>query len=284
MTKYMFDEAIKVDFKGKDNNGFVCYTGELKNDWRILEASHGGYLVSILLNAFTHYYKDILPHPIHISCNFINKCLPGEFEIEIKEINKSKKYSTSLGILKQRSQPISSSPLINCVYSTVIFGDLNLEKGISSPFYEQVSIPPRELCVLKQPNETINRMGKYVHLYVDLETSKKKRVEFKNWATFADGREVDLLSLGYFADLFFPLRNKIDSRYLTMTLEIQFKNIPKGRWLAASHRSRFLLNGRNELDGELWDEEGNLLCIARQMGLIIPLENNSKTINTNSKL
>nr|CAG8531114.1 3681_t:CDS:2 [Entrophospora candida] len=274
MTKYMFDEAIKVDFKGKNNNGFVCYTGELKKDWKILDASHGGYLVSVLLNAFTHHYKDILPHPIHISCNFINKCFPGEFEIEIKEINKSKKYSTSLGILKQRSQPISSSLLINCVYSTVIFGDLNLEKGISPPFYEQVPIPPRELCVTAPPNRVTKNMGKYIQLYVDLETNKKKRAELKTWATFTDDREVDLLSLGYFADVFFPPKHKLESKYVTMTLEIQFKNIPKGRWLAASHRSRFLLNGRNELDSELWDEEGNLLAIARQMGLLIPLENN----------
>jgi len=58
--------------------------------------------------------------------------------------------------------------------------------------------------------------------------------------------------------------------YPTFTLEIQFKNLPKGQWVVGSFRSRFIKNGRNEIDGELWDEDGNLLCITRHMSLLAP--------------
>ena len=60
--------------------------------------------------------------------------------------------------------------------------------------------------------------------------------------------------------------------YPTLTLEIQFKSLPKGQWAVCTFRSRFLKNGRNEIDGELWDEEGNLLCITRHMCLTVPWE------------
>ena len=73
-----------------------------------------------------------------------------------------------------------------------------------------------------------------------------------------------------FADVFVPPilnigKDILDSETwpLTMSLEIQFKAIPKGRWIGASQRSRFVKNGRYELDGEMWDEDGNLVAITR---------------------
>ncbi|RIA98174.1 hypothetical protein C1645_750814, partial [Glomus cerebriforme] len=86
-----------------------------------------------------------------------------------------------------------------------------------------------------------------------------EEAEIKQWAKFTDKRrKLDLLSLGLFSHHFSGppgyIRKEVlkgDFWYPTLTLEIQFKNIPKGQWVVSSFRSRFLQNGRNEVDGEI---------------------------------
>jgi hypothetical protein len=57
----------------------------------------------MILNAFTHHFRNIHPHPIHISANFLNKSVTGPCVIEINDIKPGKNHSIAYAILKQAS-------------------------------------------------------------------------------------------------------------------------------------------------------------------------------------
>jgi hypothetical protein len=43
------------------------------------------------------------------------------------------------------------------------------------------------------------------------------------------------------------------------------RKIPETKWLQGHFRSRFITCGLVESDGEIWDEEGILVAISRQI-------------------
>ena len=51
----------------------------------------------------------------------------------------------------------------------------------------------------------------------------------------------------------------------TIEMSINVRSLPKTPWVKACFRSRYITCGLVEEDGELWDEEGNLLAISRQI-------------------
>ena len=68
--------------------------------------------------------------------------------------------------------------------------------------------------------------------------------------------------------------SKLESSYPTQELSIQFKNKPKGKWIAQQAQSRFLINGRHEVDMYLQNEDGEVVAIVRHMGTTVPFEKN----------
>jgi hypothetical protein len=55
----------------------------------------------MILNAFTHHFRNVHPHPLHISAHFLNKSISGPCIIEISDIKPGKSHSIAYAILKQ---------------------------------------------------------------------------------------------------------------------------------------------------------------------------------------
>ncbi len=51
-------------------------------------------------------------------------------------------------------------------------------------------------------------------------------------------------------------------------LAVQVRNPKPTGWLACSFATRFVTDGMFEEDGEIWDEEGNLVALSRQLALV----------------
>ncbi|CAG8447618.1 11489_t:CDS:2 [Acaulospora morrowiae] len=277
---YEFDEALKIEFKESVDDGQISiYTGEISNAWRFRDVPHGGYLISLLLKALMHHFRETNPHPVQLTAHFLRRSHVGPFKIKIVNLKVGRIYSIANAELMQRTNlSDESSEYITCITLTSIFGDLSSEVGLSPPFYDTPKITPKYLCVPYKYDpeyQDIPNLLPHVNALYDDNFYKKKMSECSNWVSFIDGREMDFLSMGLFSDLYFPspvtnyLGKKIFNYWLaTLTLDIQFKHVPKGKWIGGTFRSKFLKNGRNEVDGELYDEEGNLLCISRQMYVI----------------
>jgi hypothetical protein len=51
----------------------------------------------------------------------------------------------------------------------------------------------------------------------------------------------------------------------TIELTVNVRHVPETEWLKGMFRTRFVTCGLVEEDGEVWDEEGNLVAISRQI-------------------
>ncbi|MDD5343413.1 MAG: thioesterase family protein [Smithella sp.] len=92
--------------------------------------------------------------------------------------------------------------------------------------------------------------------------------EQKGWIKFKDDRPWDALSLLLIADSFPPpvlASHGIVAWVATIEYSVSIRDIPDTAWIKALFRSHYLTCDIVEEDGELWDENGKLLAISRQI-------------------
>ena len=94
------------------------------------------------------------------------------------------------------------------------------------------------------------------------------------WIRFADGRPIDNLAVPLLMDSWPPpmFATFLGGMAPTIELTVHWRNrpSPENRWHLADFRSRYLLNGYTEEDGELWDENGRLVAQSRQLARFSP--------------
>lgn len=87
---------------------------------------------------------------------------------------------------------------------------------------------------------------------------------------FRDGRPPDVPSLPLFADaLVPPVFNVIGPGWVpTIELTVHIRARPVPGWLTCQFQTRFIASGLLEEDGELWDADGNLVAMSRQLAAL----------------
>lgn len=92
------------------------------------------------------------------------------------------------------------------------------------------------------------------------------------WNRHADHSPIDAASLIMFADAFPPPIFNTGwgpSWVPTVELTVHFRRRVATEWIAMQTQSRFIDGGLLEEDGELYDDDGNLLALARQLALVL---------------
>ena len=97
-------------------------------------------------------------------------------------------------------------------------------------------------------------------------------LEVTGWIRFADGAPPSVLGLLAMADAFPPtVTGSTQVGWVpTIELTVHLRRRPAPGWILGAFRTRFLLDGVLEQDGELWDEGGDIVALCRQMGLVLP--------------
>lgn len=240
------------------------YSADISDRWNIQEVPNGGYLMAVAARAL----RERLPHPdpFTITGHFFNPIAPGPVEIgtEILKSGKTLSYAEAR-VLQTGAERLRI---------TAAYGDLGARRGFDHGAEGPPSLPAIEDCL---PAKIPLRFFESVDVAFTPDTAGWLRGEnseecvLSGWARFADGREPDVLSLILFADGFPPpiFRKTGPVAWVpTVELTVQVRARPCPGPLRCRFRTRFVTGGFAEEDGEIWDAEGHLVALSRQLETI----------------
>ncbi|KAG0747621.1 hypothetical protein G6F57_001866 [Rhizopus arrhizus] len=291
-----FDKVTHTAYLGQANDKSHIFAGAIDRAWCIGEAPNGGYVASILLGSvMDHFSQKHQKDPIAMNCFYFKKSAIGHFIVEVTEIKMSKKgYCVVRASLKQKKdvklplkdvKDYEASEWTEQVQSIITMGNMDSETGLTlftdnpKPFSEEHLVPSK-----------LDFMAEYLTVHLDpryIGTKDKAGKAVVNQRIgFSDGRLVDFKSIPYWCDMFIPppimLGEKVHGGPVwsaTMQLEVQFKAKIKNdikevlTYFVAPH----IINNRCDIDGQLWDRNGNILALTRHQCTIVPWSRNTKT-------
>jgi acyl-CoA thioesterase len=255
---HQFDRDILLHVE-KPNH----YSGNITGNWSINGVPNGGYLMAILANAMLQ--KSEMETAPTVTANFLNRCEPGEATVLIERMTRSRQFDrfeariNQNGNEKIRAFGTFASENNECIlesYETEAPGITELEKCVPVP-----EMPNYELF-----SQMDLRLDPGCAGWPFGELSDQS--ESKGWIKFRDSRPFDALSILLIADSFPPA--VLSSQGLvawvpTLEFSVNVRNIPKTPWLKCHFRTRFITCGLLEEDGEIWDQNGELVAISRQI-------------------
>jgi acyl-CoA thioesterase len=259
--RYEFDEAIAVADDG---------TVDFPERWTMGPGfAHGGFLMSVALAAAS---KDApKPDAVSMSAHFVRPGKVGGAHVATATIKRGR----SLGTV---TADIIQSDKID-VATITTFGDLARADDISFRSVPFPEMPSPDECVVadRSQNPLVPRMVDNLDVRLTpASTSWAKGVPLKDatmegWVRFADARPIDMVSLPMFADALPPPIFSIGTfAPWTPTIEMtmHFRRRPTTEWLAVSFRTALVGGQFFESSGTLWDDDGNLVAMSRQLQLI----------------
>lgn len=91
------------------------------------------------------------------------------------------------------------------------------------------------------------------------------------WIRLADDEEIDWPALAMLCDASPPPVLELGSHIsMTVQLTVHLHRLPKpGGWVASRMFTKHIVDGMHEEDGELYDEDGNLLAQSRQLAILL---------------
>lgn len=206
------------------------------------------------------------PDPFSITGHFLKPVLPGPVEIQVDTLKTGRAISFGQARIMQNNE--------ERLRVTGAFGALDERQGLTHVTRKLPEIPPFDDCLRgKIPLEFFKRVkaaftpesGAWMHGQYD------DNCEIAGWTSFIDGREPDALSLILFSDGYPPpVFRKVGPAGWVPTLEmtVQVRARPAPGPLRCSFSSRAITGGYAEEDGEIWDAEGTLVALSRQLEAI----------------
>ena len=258
---FAFDRAIALDVLGEGH-----FLAQVDPRWNVADAPNGGYLLSMALAAIRAGVPH--PHPLAVSAHYPQRTATGTAEVAVEVIRVGRGSSTARATL---SQDGSARMLV-----TATFGDLDAMRGPTAIHAARPAFPP--------PDECVRAIGPaappFMHQF-DLRLTPETAAwavshpsgvaEAAGWIRFADGREPDPACLPLMADAFPPtVFNVMPAAWVpTIELSVHVRGRPRPGWLQCRFGTRYLIDGYLEEDGEIWDSEGRLVALSRQMARML---------------
>jgi acyl-CoA thioesterase len=260
---FAFDRAVSLTPSGDST-----YRAEIDPGWNVADSPNGGYLLAVTLAAVRHEVLATHPHPFAVSAHYPSRTGPGAADVAVEVIRTGRSSSTARAILSQEG---SARVLVTATY-----GDLDAITGPTEIQADRPEFPPPEACV-RAAGPMAPPFLRQFDLRLTPETaawavSRPSGVaEAAGWIRFADGREPDPDALPLMSDAFPPtVFNLLPAAWVpTIELTVHARGRPAPGWLQCRFRTRYLIDGYLEEDGEIWDSGGRLVALSRQMARIM---------------
>ena len=239
------------------------FSGRITENWSINGVPDGGYLMALLAKAMMQL-GEMRSTPI-ITANYLSRCEPGEARILIEKMAASKQFERFQAGLHQNGK--------EKIRAFGTFAGENSDCVLESYEATQPRVAKLEKCVPvpELPNFTLFsqvdiRLDPVCTGWVAGKLSDNS--EIKGWIKFKNDRPFDVLSILLIADSFPPAvltSQGMVAWVPTIEFSVNIRNIPTTQWLKGIFRTRFITCGLLEEDGEIWDEDGRLIAISRQI-------------------
>jgi acyl-CoA thioesterase len=238
---------------------------DISDRWNIFTVPNGGYLISVVLDAVGRSIPH--PDPIAVTTHFMSRVAPGEAEVQVDVVRTGRSHSTATAVFAQDGEPR--------FHTTATYGDLTQVTGPTVVLEERPSIPSPDDCVRGEGG-----MASAFLTHFDLRLTPESAAwaiskpagtgEMAGWVRFADDRPPDSRALAVIADAFPPTAfNLLETGWVpTLELSLQVRARPEPGWLQCRFRSRYLSRGYMEEDGEIWDGQGTLVALSRQLARV----------------
>ncbi|HOD34320.1 MAG TPA: thioesterase family protein [Syntrophales bacterium] len=254
----LFDRDIMLEDLGNSR-----FAGVISDNWSVNGNPNGGYLMAMIAGAMLR--KSDKRETPTVTANYLSRCVPGEVEIRVSEIARSRQFTRFEARLSQTGE--------EKIRALGTFAAGNNGCGIERYETRAPELAPVGECV-RIPDMPKYTLFQQLDLRLDPAcagwlTGRLADVSLnRGYLSFRDGRSVDLLSLFLIIDAMPPAAlatQGMTSWVPTVELSVNVRNLPRTDRLRCSLRTRFITCGLLEADGEVWDDEGRLAAISRQI-------------------
>ena len=256
---YQFDQDIIL----KPLDAF-SFEANISPNWSFKGIPSGGYLMAILTNGMLRQ-SDKKGTPI-ITAKFMSRSVPGKAEVTVEPISRSKRFDHLQAKLSQEGK--------ERVRAIGTFVGRSNDSTITRYEGGPPEISPLEQCV--QISE-IKDYSIFSHMDIRLDPdcagwmsgNLTDKSQLTGWIKFRDDRPFDVISILLISDSFpapaLASQGKV-AWVPTIEFSVSVRNVPRTEWLKCVYRTRFINCGVLEDDGQIWDEDGELIAISRQIG------------------
>jgi acyl-CoA thioesterase len=246
------------------------WTGRVHDGWDMGGVANGGYLMSIaaaaLLDATGR--RDVIVATAH----FVAPATVGPIDVRVETVRAGGRLSSAVAALRQHGREIAR------ILATL--GDFGRPDEARIWDAAPPQLPDPDRCVHATTASGLAFQPPPITARVELRLKPEHAgfalgrpgglPEMSGWARLADGRAADTRSLLLFADAFPPaiFNAGLPLTWIpTIELSVQVRKRPAAGWLRCTFRTRFLSGGYLEEDGELWDADGDVVALSRQLAL-----------------
>jgi acyl-coenzyme A thioesterase PaaI-like protein len=262
-----FDEATSVR-RGTGGR----YDARITPGWDIAGNANGGYLIALAARAMV---AEVERPPLTLTAHYLAPGQPGPCTIDVDAIRVGRRMATASAKLEAQGRQVMA------LLGT--FGDQPPAEAVAPPVVnaEPVDLPPIEECLPGGPPvvepDTSGFGDRIRSVYHPDDVgfqmgSPTGKALVRGYFEFADHHRIDELGLLVAVDAFAPVSfNRPEfpiSWAPTVELTVHIRGVPVPGPLRCSFSSRFLQHGMFEEDGEVWDADGNLVALSRQLALI----------------
>jgi acyl-CoA thioesterase len=252
----------------RDGGGWAA---ELNPAWNVGQNPNGGYLLALAVRALQE--ETGRPDPVTVTAHYLSPPGAGEVQIQTRVIKPGRTFVTATAELVQGGR--------ERVRIIAAMGNLSERRGPTRISARPPDIPPPDECTpLAELTRRAGRPVPEVMNRFDLrlpEDSPWGRAgegdpfEITGWIRFQDGTEPTALSALVFADAFPPtLLGSVAAGWVpTIELTVHVRGRPAPGWLLGTFKTRVLVDGLLEEDGELWDSEGRPVALSRQLAMVL---------------
>lgn len=272
-----FDEGSAVTARVGEPGVYDSVLGE---GWRIGGGVNGGVLLAIAGRALATELGtadgDRPPHPdpLAISAYYLTPGVPGPATVRTSVVRRGRAVSTGQASLVQDD---GAGGEVERVRFLATYGDLESVDGDLTTSASPPDLPPPDQCVsaTQAPPDFLKHASLLQRLDMRLDPATtgwavgkpSGNGVIRGWLRMADGREPDPLLLLLAVDALPPVAFELGLPGWTPTLELtaHVRARPAPGWLRVSLTNRTMAGGFLEEDAEVWDSQGRLVAMSRQL-------------------